>query len=83
MARRTEACVDTAGFIAFLDRSDSHYPLFRRLFAGPPPRVTSALVIADGPAPLARRRDARRLIAAAAGEGIATSPASIASSETG
>ena len=48
MARRTEAYVDTSAFIAFLDRSDSHHALFRRLFADPPALVTSSLVVAEG-----------------------------------
>ena len=48
MARRTECYVDTAAFIAFLDRSDSYHSLFKRLFSDPPPLVTSALVIAEG-----------------------------------
>ena len=48
MARRTECYVDTSGFIAFLDKSDSYHSLYRRLFSEPPPLVTSALVIAEG-----------------------------------
>jgi predicted nucleic acid-binding protein len=48
MARRNECYVDTSALIAFLDRSDSHHALFRRLFAVPPDLVTSALVIAEG-----------------------------------
>ena len=48
MATKTEAYVDTSVLIAFLDRSDSYHPLFRRLFASPPALVTSALVIAEG-----------------------------------
>jgi uncharacterized protein with PIN domain len=48
MARKTECYVDTSALIAFLDRSDSHYPLFRRLSSDPPPLITSALVIAEG-----------------------------------
>ena len=62
MARKTECYVDTAAFIAFLDRSDSHHPLFRRLFADPPPLVTSALVIAEGHGWFLRRYDQRRAL---------------------
>lgn len=62
MARKTEAYVDTSAFIAFLDRSDSHHPLFTRLFSSPPPLVTSALVIAEGHGWFLRRYDVRRAI---------------------
>jgi predicted nucleic acid-binding protein len=62
MARKTEAYVDTSALIAFLDRSDSYHPLFRRLFSEPPPLVTSALVIAEGHGWLLRRYDQRRAI---------------------
>ena len=62
MARKTECYVDTAGFIAFLDKSDSHHPLFRRLFADPPPLVTSALVIAESHGWFLRRYDQRRAL---------------------
>ncbi|MDO8680297.1 MAG: PIN domain-containing protein [Acidobacteriota bacterium] len=62
MARKTEAYVDTAAFIAFLDRSDSHHPLFRRLFSDPPPLVTSALVVAEGHGWFLRRYDQRRAL---------------------
>jgi predicted nucleic acid-binding protein len=48
MARKTEAYVDTSALIAFVDRSDTHHPLFKRLFADPPPIVTTSLVIAEG-----------------------------------
>jgi predicted nucleic acid-binding protein len=54
--------VDTSAFIAFLDRSDSFHPLFRRLFAEPPVLVTSSLVIAEGHAWSLRRYDAQRAI---------------------
>jgi len=33
MATKTVAYVDTSALIAFLDRSDSFHPLFRRLFS--------------------------------------------------
>ena len=62
MVRRTEAYVDTAAFIAFLDRSDSHHTLFRRLFSNPPTLTTSALVIAEGHGWFLRRYDQRRAI---------------------
>lgn len=62
MARKTECYVDTAAFIAFLDRSDSHHALFRRLFADPPPLATSALVLAEGHGWFLRRYDQRRAV---------------------
>ena len=62
MAQRTDCYVDTSALIAFLDRSDSHHPLFRRLFANPPPLVTSALVVAEGHGWFLRRYDQRRAI---------------------
>jgi len=62
MARRTECYVDTSALIAFLDRSDSYHPLFRRLFSDPPPLVTSALVIAEGHGWFLRRYDQIRAV---------------------
>jgi predicted nucleic acid-binding protein len=62
MARRTKCYADTSAFIAFLDRSDSYHSLFTRLFASPPPLVTSALVVAEGHGWFLRRYDARRAI---------------------
>lgn len=62
MARRTECYVDTSALIAFLDRSDSHHPFFKRLFSGPPPLVTSALVIAEGHGWFLRRYDPNRAV---------------------
>jgi predicted nucleic acid-binding protein len=62
MGRRTECYVDTSALIAFLDRSDSYHPLFRRLFSDPPPLATSALVIAEGHGWFFRRYDQRRAI---------------------
>src|SRR5437867_7634585 len=47
-AAKNEAYVDTSALIAFADRSDSHHELFRRLFANPPPLITTSLVIAEG-----------------------------------
>ena len=57
-----ECYVDTSAFIAFLDRSDSYHPLFRRLFSKPPSLVTSALVIAEGHGWFLRRYDQRRAV---------------------
>ena len=48
MGGKTDAYVDTSAFIAFADRSDSHHPLFRRLFSDPPALVTTTLVVAEG-----------------------------------
>ena len=62
MARKTECYVDTSGFIAFLDKSDSFHALYRRLFAEPPPLVTSALVIAEGHGWFLRRYDQHRAV---------------------
>lgn len=62
MARKTECYADTAAFIAFLDRSDSHHALFRRLFSDPPPLATSALVLAEGHGWFLRRYDGRRAL---------------------
>jgi len=62
MAKKTDCYVDTSAFIAFLDRSDSHHPLFRRLFSEPPRLVTSPLVIAEGHGWFLRRYDQRRAI---------------------
>ncbi len=62
MARKTEPYVDTSALIAFLDRSDSYHPLFRRLFSNPPPLVTSALVITEGHGWFLRRYDQHRAI---------------------
>ncbi|MGA3323599.1 MAG: PIN domain-containing protein [Terriglobia bacterium] len=62
MAAKTEAYVDTSALIAFLDRSDSYHPLFRRLFSSPPPLVASALVIAEGHGWFLRRYDRNRAI---------------------
>jgi predicted nucleic acid-binding protein len=62
MARRTECYVDTSALIAFLDRSDSYHPLFKRLFSDPRPLVTSALVIAEGHGWFLRRYDRMRAV---------------------
>ena len=57
MAGKTEAYVDTSAFIAFTDSSDTYHPLFYRLFADPPPLVTTSLVIAEGHGWFLRRYD--------------------------
>ena len=62
MARRYEAYVDTSAFIAFADGSDTHYPLFRRLFSSPPALVTTTLVVAEGHAWFLRRYDRTRAL---------------------
>jgi predicted nucleic acid-binding protein len=62
MASKTESYVDTSALIAFLDRSDSYHPLFRRLFSSPPQLVTSALVVAEGHGWFLRRYDRERAI---------------------
>ena len=62
MDRSAEAYVDTSALIAFLDRSDSHHVLFRRLFAKPPPLATTALVVAEGHAWFLRRYDRMRAL---------------------
>ena len=62
MATKTDAYVDTSALIAFLDRSDSYHPLFRRLFSSPPRLITSALVIAEGHGWFLRRYDRNRAI---------------------
>ena len=62
MARRTEAYVDTSALIAFVDRSDTHHALFRRLFSDPPELVTTPLVVAEGHGWFLRRYDGRRAL---------------------
>ncbi|HEY6323229.1 MAG TPA: hypothetical protein VJA16_16925 [Thermoanaerobaculia bacterium] len=66
MARRTEAYVDTSALIAFGDRSDSYHPLFRRLFADPPPLLTTALVVTEGHGWFLKRYDRSRALQFAA-----------------
>jgi len=63
MARKTEAYVDTAAFIAFADRSDTYHDLFRRAFADPPVLITTPLVIAEGHGWFLRRFDSYRALA--------------------
>jgi len=62
MAKKTECYVDTSAFIAFLDKSDSFHPLFRRMFSAPPALITSSLVIAEGHGWFLRRYDQRRAV---------------------
>lgn len=62
MATRTKAYVDTSALIAFADRSDTFHPLFRRLFADPPPLQTTTLVVAEGHAWFLRRYDRTRAL---------------------
>jgi predicted nucleic acid-binding protein len=62
MAARTEAYVDTTAFIAFADGSDTHHPLFRRLFGDPPRLMTTTLVVAEGHGWFLRRYDRTRAL---------------------
>jgi predicted nucleic acid-binding protein len=62
MATRLEAYVDTSALIAFADRSDTHHPLFRRLFGDPPRLVTTTLVVAEGHGWFLRRYDRTRAL---------------------
>lgn len=57
-----EAYVDTSALISFLDGSDVHHALFRRLFASPPRLVTTPLVIAEGQAWFLRKFDPSRAL---------------------
>jgi predicted nucleic acid-binding protein len=66
MARRTEAYVDTSALIAFGDRSDTYHLLFRRLFADPPPLLTTALVVTEGHGWFLKRYDRTRALQFAA-----------------
>ena len=62
MAKKTEAYVDTSALIAFVDRSDTHHPLFRRLFSEPPALVTTTLVVAEGHGWFLKRYDRSRAL---------------------
>jgi predicted nucleic acid-binding protein len=62
MAKKIEAYVDTSALIAFLDRSDTHHSLFRRLFSQPPGLMTTPLVVAEGHAWFLRRYDRTRAL---------------------
>ena len=58
--KKNSAYLDTGALIAFLDRSDSYHDIFARLFADPPPLVTTPLVVAEGHAWFLRRYDPSR-----------------------
>ena len=60
--RRERAYVDTSALIAFLDKSDSYHPLFRRLFSDPPELISTALVLAEGHAWFLKRFDRARAL---------------------
>jgi len=62
MAGNSKAYVDTSALIAFVDRSDTHHALFRRLFSEPPALLTTALVVAEGHAWFLRRYDRSRAL---------------------
>jgi predicted nucleic acid-binding protein len=62
MAARIDAYVDTSALIAFADRSDTHHPLFRRLFGEPPSLLTTTLVVTEGHAWFLRRYDRTRAL---------------------
>lgn len=62
MAAKIEAYVDTSALIAFLDVSDSHHSIFKRLFGAPPSVTTSALVIAEAHGWFLRRYDQLRAL---------------------
>lgn len=62
MGKKTEAYVDTSALIAFGDRSDGHHALFRRLFANPPPLLTTTLVVAEGHGWFLKRYDRVRAL---------------------
>lgn len=59
---RAAAYVDTSAFVALVDRSDSHHAIFKRLFADPPPLITTTLVVAEGHAWFLRRYDRTRAL---------------------
>ena len=60
MGTKIDGYVDTSALIAFVDRSDSYNPLFRRLFSDPPALITTTLVVAEGHAWFLRRYDRQR-----------------------
>ena len=62
MAAKADAYVDTSALIALADRSDSHHPFFRRLFAEPPDLLTTTLVVAEGHGWFLRRYDRSRAL---------------------
>ena len=62
MAGKIKAYVDTSALIAFVDSSDTHHALFRRLFSEPPALLTTTLVVAEGHAWFLRRYDRTRAL---------------------
>ena len=62
MDTKIDGYVDTSALIAFVDRSDSYHPLFRRLFSEPPALITTTLVVAEGHAWFLRRYDRQRAL---------------------
>ena len=62
MATKADAYVDTSALIALADRSDSHHPVFRRLFAETPELLTTTLVVAEGHGWFLRRYDRSRAL---------------------
>jgi predicted nucleic acid-binding protein len=62
MGRKIDAYVDTSALIAFVDRSDSHHLLFRRLFSEPPDLITTTLVVAEGHGWFLKRYDRTRAL---------------------
>jgi len=62
MGKKTETYVDTSALIAFVDRSDSHHRLFRRLFSEPPDLLTTTLVVAEGHGWFLKRYDRARAL---------------------
>lgn len=62
MGTRNEPYVDTSAFIAFVDRSDTYHPVFRRLFSEATALVTTPLVIAEGHGWFLRRYDSTRAL---------------------
>ena len=59
-AIKKAAYVDSSAFIAFLDRSDSYFPLFSQAFVDPPALLTTPLVIAECHGWFLRRYDRKR-----------------------
>jgi predicted nucleic acid-binding protein len=63
MAKKADVYVDTSALIAFVDVSDTHNALFRRLFAEPPRTLfTSSLVVTEGHAWFLKRYDRTRAL---------------------
>lgn len=62
MAKKIDAYVDTSPLIAFVDRSDTHHQLFRRLFSNPPNLGTTTLVVAEGHGWFLKRYDRTRAL---------------------